>query len=182
MCLTETMQSDAVPLTAMAIWRRGHGLKSHPTDWWSWGSSPWPLVYKACGLSTTPQRLQWCLWGSKFRNPFSWDKHSTTEPLYSLWRPRWNAAFFSISYGSPLFASTCLQVFSIQRKQWNPKLSQQLLQTLGGLKIKLFSRLLLQPILRSVLSLTAHCMRSTKAQTIACTSVQFDQHLYYSIS
>ena len=24
-----------VPPTAKVIWRRGHGLKSHPTDWWS---------------------------------------------------------------------------------------------------------------------------------------------------
>ena len=23
--------------TAKVIWRQGHGLESHPTDWWSWG-------------------------------------------------------------------------------------------------------------------------------------------------
>ena len=46
-----------VPPTAKVIWRRGHGLKSHPTDWWSRESNLRPLVYKASGLSTTPQRL-----------------------------------------------------------------------------------------------------------------------------
>ena len=35
-----------VPPTAKVIWRWGHGLKSHPTDWWSWESS-----------LSTPQRL-----------------------------------------------------------------------------------------------------------------------------
>ena len=44
-----------VPPTAKIIWRRGHGLKSHLTDWWSWEWSL--LVYKASGLSTTPQGL-----------------------------------------------------------------------------------------------------------------------------
>ena len=37
--------------TAKVIWRRGHGLKSHPTDWWSRESNLRPLVYKASGLS-----------------------------------------------------------------------------------------------------------------------------------
>ena len=46
-----------VPPTAKVIWRRGHGLKSHPTDWWSRESNLRPLVYKASGLSTAPQRL-----------------------------------------------------------------------------------------------------------------------------
>ena len=46
-----------VPPTAKIIWRRGHELKSHPTDWWSRESNLRPLVYKASGLSTTPQRL-----------------------------------------------------------------------------------------------------------------------------
>ena len=46
-----------VSSTAKVIWRRGHGLKSHPTDWWSRESNLRPLVYKASGLSTTPQRL-----------------------------------------------------------------------------------------------------------------------------
>ena len=46
-----------VPPTAKVIWRRGHGFKSHPTDWRSRESSLRPLVYKASGLSTTPQRL-----------------------------------------------------------------------------------------------------------------------------
>ena len=46
-----------VPPTAKVIWRRGHGLKSHPTDWRSRESNLRPLVYKASGLSTTPQRL-----------------------------------------------------------------------------------------------------------------------------
>ena len=41
------------PPTAKVIWRRGHGLKSHPTDWLSRGSNLRPLVYKASGLSTT---------------------------------------------------------------------------------------------------------------------------------
>ena len=45
------------PPTAKVIWRRGHGLKSHPTDWRSRESNLRPLVYKASGLSTTPQRL-----------------------------------------------------------------------------------------------------------------------------
>ena len=48
-----------VPPTAKVICRRGHGLKSHPTDWWSWESNLRPLVYQASGLSTTPQRLHW---------------------------------------------------------------------------------------------------------------------------
>ena len=46
-----------VPPTAKVIWRQGHGLKSHPTDWRSRESNLRPLVYKASGLSTTPQRL-----------------------------------------------------------------------------------------------------------------------------
>ena len=46
-----------VPPTAKVIWRRGHGLKSHPTDWRSRESNLRPLVYKASDLSTTPQRL-----------------------------------------------------------------------------------------------------------------------------
>ena len=46
-----------VPPTAKVIWRRGHGLKSHPTDWRSRESNLRPLVYKASGLSTTPQRF-----------------------------------------------------------------------------------------------------------------------------
>ena len=45
------------PPTAKVIWRRGHGLKSHLTDWWSRESNLRPLVYKASGLSTTLQRL-----------------------------------------------------------------------------------------------------------------------------
>ena len=45
------------PPTAKVIRRRGHGLKAHPTDWWSWELNLGPLVYKARGLSTTPQRL-----------------------------------------------------------------------------------------------------------------------------
>ena len=43
-----------LPPTAKIIWRPGHSLKSHPTDWWSRESNLWPLVYKASGLSTTP--------------------------------------------------------------------------------------------------------------------------------
>ena len=46
-----------VPPTAKVIWRWGHGLKSHPTDWRSRESNLRPLVYKASDLSTTPQRL-----------------------------------------------------------------------------------------------------------------------------
>ena len=46
-----------VPPTAKVIWRRGHGLKSHPTDWWSRESNLRSLVYEASDLSTTPQRL-----------------------------------------------------------------------------------------------------------------------------
>ena len=49
-----------VPPTAKVIWRRGHGLKSHPTDWRSRESNLRPLVYKASALSTTPQRLLEC--------------------------------------------------------------------------------------------------------------------------
>ena len=32
-----------VPAKAKVIWRRGHSLKSHPTDWWSqeWTCHPW---------------------------------------------------------------------------------------------------------------------------------------------
>ena len=45
-----------VPPTAKVIWRWGHGLKSHPTEWLSRESNLRPLVYKASGLSTTPQR------------------------------------------------------------------------------------------------------------------------------
>ena len=51
-----------VPPTAKVIRRRGHGLKSHPTDWWSRQSNLRPLVYKASGLSTTPWRLLWKHW------------------------------------------------------------------------------------------------------------------------
>ena len=46
-----------VPPTAKVIWRRGHGLKSYPTDWRSRESNLRPLVYNASGLSTTPQQL-----------------------------------------------------------------------------------------------------------------------------
>ena len=46
-----------VPPIAKVIWRRGHSLKSHPTDWWSREMNLRPLVYKARGLSTTPRRL-----------------------------------------------------------------------------------------------------------------------------
>ena len=46
-----------VPPTAKVIWRQGHGLKSHPTAWWSRESNLQPLVYKASGISTTPLRL-----------------------------------------------------------------------------------------------------------------------------
>ena len=46
-----------IPPTAKVIWRRGHGLKSHPTNWRSRESNLRPLVYKASGLSTTPQWL-----------------------------------------------------------------------------------------------------------------------------
>ena len=46
-----------VPSTAKVIWRRGHGLKTHPTDWWSQESNLRPLVYKASSLSSTPQQL-----------------------------------------------------------------------------------------------------------------------------
>ena len=47
-----------IPPTAKVIWRRGHSLKSHPTDQWSRESNLRSPVYKASGLSTTPQRLQ----------------------------------------------------------------------------------------------------------------------------
>ena len=43
--------------TAKVIWRWAHSLKSHRTDWRSWESNLQPLVYKASGLSTTPQWL-----------------------------------------------------------------------------------------------------------------------------
>ena len=46
-----------IQLTAKVIWRRGHGLKSHPTDWWSRESNLQPLAYKASCLSTSPWRL-----------------------------------------------------------------------------------------------------------------------------
>ena len=46
-----------VPTTAKVIRGRDHGLKSHLTDWWSRKSNMRSLVYKASGLSTTPQRL-----------------------------------------------------------------------------------------------------------------------------
>ena len=45
-----------VPPTAKVIWRQGLSLKSHLTNWRSWGSNLLPLVYKTSGLSTTPQR------------------------------------------------------------------------------------------------------------------------------
>ena len=52
-----------VPPTAKVIWRRGHGLKSHPTGWWNRESNLRPLVYKARVLSTTPRRLHfWSYW------------------------------------------------------------------------------------------------------------------------
>ena len=42
-----------VPPTVKVIWRRGHGLKSHPTDsdWRSRESNLRPLVYKLKMLS-----------------------------------------------------------------------------------------------------------------------------------
>ena len=46
-----------VPQIAKVIWRQGHVLKSHLTDWFSQKSNLQPLVYKASGLSTTTQRL-----------------------------------------------------------------------------------------------------------------------------
>ena len=38
--------------TADVVWRRDQGIKSHPTDWRSWGLNRRPLFYKASGLST----------------------------------------------------------------------------------------------------------------------------------
>ena len=55
-----------IPPTAKVIWRRGHSLKSHPTDWWSRESNLRPLVYKASSLSTTPQ---WLLLTRMLSNP-----------------------------------------------------------------------------------------------------------------
>ena len=49
-----------VPSTDKVIWRRGHGLKSHPTDWKSLESNLRPLVYKGSDLSTTPQQPLTC--------------------------------------------------------------------------------------------------------------------------
>ena len=51
-----------VPPTAKVIWRQGHSLKSHLTDWWSRESNLGPLVYKASSLSTTPQQLLNTVW------------------------------------------------------------------------------------------------------------------------
>ena len=38
-CLPEYVYAFNVPPTAKAIWRGGHGLESHPTDWRSQGSN-----------------------------------------------------------------------------------------------------------------------------------------------
>ena len=46
-----------VPPTAKVIWRWGHALKSHPTDWRIRESNLRSLVYTTSGLSTIPRRL-----------------------------------------------------------------------------------------------------------------------------
>ena len=47
-----------VPPTAKVIRRKGHGLKSRPTDWKSRGSNLLrPLVYETSGLSPTPRTV-----------------------------------------------------------------------------------------------------------------------------
>ena len=45
-----------VPPTAKVVWGRGHSLKSH-LRLEKQGSNPHSLIYKASGLSTTPQQL-----------------------------------------------------------------------------------------------------------------------------
>ena len=61
------------------IWRQGHSLKSHPSDWWSRGSYQW-LLFTRPELST-PQRLlyaHWVLrvvytiWNSQPSDVFAW--------------------------------------------------------------------------------------------------------------
>ena len=53
-----------IPPTAKVIWRWGHSLKSHPTDWRSWGSNMGSLgtrqmVYRLHGVTTAaPVRLR----------------------------------------------------------------------------------------------------------------------------
>ena len=65
-------------LTAKVIWGRGQGLMSHPTNWKSRGLIQQPLVYKASGVSTTPQRLL-----VKIRSP-------DTQSLYFIWTWRYH--------------------------------------------------------------------------------------------
>ena len=46
-----------IPTTANVIWRRDHGLESHPLDRRSRGFELGTSGYKASGLFTTPRQL-----------------------------------------------------------------------------------------------------------------------------
>ena len=71
---------------AKVIWRRGYGLKFHPTDWWSRELNLRPLVYKASHLSTT----QWQL----FRKEFKQTVKTLIRPgICRFWVQRWLCLF-----------------------------------------------------------------------------------------
>ena len=55
-----------VPPLVKVIWRRGHGLESHPTDRRSRGSTLGIPGYKVHGLFTTPWRLMASVHGVLF--------------------------------------------------------------------------------------------------------------------
>ena len=67
--------------TAKVIWGLGHGFKSHLTDWRSRESNLQSLVFRACGLSTIPQRLLTVfivsnIYGKPHQNETLWAQHS----------------------------------------------------------------------------------------------------------
>ena len=95
-----------VPPTAKVIWRRDIGLKSYPTDLWSRESNLRPLVYKASGLSTTPQRplgpiaLQrlWADDASRQIINTSKNTASIVSLLWHIWRFPINPCYVGILY------------------------------------------------------------------------------------
>ena len=57
-----------VPPTAKVIWRQGHGLKSHPTDWWTSWLSGICMFYNPFLNNNTFQAQLWAQWMIIHRN------------------------------------------------------------------------------------------------------------------
>ena len=69
-----------IPPTAKVIWRRGHSLKSHPTDWWSQESN-----LCACQSFYSTVYVNKCLKPFFFRTTYQYCKYShASKPLVYL--------------------------------------------------------------------------------------------------